>query len=81
MIVPLSELNVYDEGEIDCLKIDDKEYHNRIQSMGLKCKMPCRVDGKLFGNYHVSVGQGFTTSLAIRQRDAKNIYIDFNPSV
>lgn len=81
MIVPLSELDVYDEGEIDCLKITDKEYHDRIQAMGLKCKMPCRVDGKLYGNYRVSVGQGYTTTLAIRKSDAKNIYISYSPSM
>jgi len=81
VIVPLSELNVYDEGHIDCLKITDKEYHNRIRAMGLKCKMPCRIDGKLYGNFHISVGQGYTASLAIRKNDAKNIYIDFNPPV
>jgi len=81
VIVPLSELNVYDEGVIDCITIKDERYHQRINGMGLRCKMRIRVDQKLFSNIRVSVGEGFTTSLGIRQRDAKKIYIHFLPTL
>ena len=72
----LADMMPGDSGIIDCIDINDREYHQRIGSMGLKCNQPICVLRKLFGNFHCGVGKCATTELAIRDSDAQQIFVD-----
>lgn len=73
-LIRLTEMIPGDRGTIDCVDIKDKDYHNRISCMGLKCNQTICVIRKLFGAYHCGIGNG-TCEMAIRERDAEQIYV------
>jgi Fe2+ transport system protein FeoA len=65
-----------DSGIIDCIDINDEDYHRRINSMGLRCDQRICVLRRLFGNLHCAVGKYAQTEMAIRERDALQILVD-----
>ena len=71
----LADLKIGEEAVIDCLNVDDKAYHRRLNGLGFHCGFRVSVIRQAPFNGPLQVNVGNSTSLVVRKVDAENIIV------